>query len=976
MARLIRIADWSGTKRGNVVFVHGLGGHPYDTWRRTESDGTFWPLWLAEEVKGISVFTLGYISPPTNWLGTALPLLDEAGHCLRILLNADDLREGPITFVCHSLGGLIVKKILRAANEQRANPAIADLLARTKQVVFIATPHTGSDKATLMERFGFLVWGSESARDLVANRPELRDLNFGYREFVRTRNGGIAHRAYYEMVKTLLGGIVAPDSADPGLPDCKPVAIREDHITIAKPRRRDELVYVETRNLIRTLAPEPADAGEMRVYPLEPFTMEWSWWQLVPKLVRLAAIVLLGLVLWQGVPRLYAALAKVEETHEISKESATKIDRIEQLLLTQAAKSGSPTPPPDVEKRSSEELRAAISELAKRTDDRSKRAFALLEQGDTKGAEALFAEIRDEKIREGQAANREAAQASRNIAAFTRLTNVAKAADLYAQATKLDPDNPWNWIDLGDMAVEAGRLDQAREAFTQALTIAERRSKSDPGNADCQYSLSASQSRVGNVLTAQGSLSAALDSYQSSLAIVERLAKSDPNNAEWQRNLSVSRDKIADVLNAQGNLPGALDNYQSSLAIRSRLAKGDPGDAQSQSDLSISYDHVGSVLSAQGNLAEALANHRASLTIRERLAKNEPGNIEWQRGLFVSYGVIGDVLNAQGHLLEALDSYQASLAIAERLAKGDFGNASRQFDLSAAQDRVGEVLVAQGNLSAALTSYRASLAIRERLVSQDRSNIEWQNGLSLSQNKIGNVFIAQGNLSSALDCYNISLEIAQRLAKDDPSNTYRQRDLAIALDKVSDVLSAQGDLVGALETSRASLKIAERLTKIDHDNIVWQRDLSASYISIGDLLKAQGDLPGALDSYRLALTIAKLLVKLNPNIVLMITQSRIGAILKEQGDLSGALDSYRSSLTIVENLANSNPGKISWQLDFAVGLGNVASIVGQTGEKAEALDGLQRGRAIIQVLIRQFPDEKSYQDYLTQFDREISKLHD
>ena len=78
MSRLIKIADWSGEKCGNVVFVHGLGGHPYDTWRRRADDGTFWPLWLAEDVKGLVVYSLGYTSPPTNWIGTAMPLLDEA----------------------------------------------------------------------------------------------------------------------------------------------------------------------------------------------------------------------------------------------------------------------------------------------------------------------------------------------------------------------------------------------------------------------------------------------------------------------------------------------------------------------------------------------------------------------------------------------------------------------------------------------------------------------------------------------------------------------------------------------------------------------------------------------------------------------------------------------------------------------------------------------------------------------------------
>lgn len=91
---------------------------------------------------------------------------------------------------------------------------------------------------------------------LVANKPELRDLNFGYREFVKTRRGQLKHLANYEMANTVFGRIVPPDSSDPGLPNCTPTPIREDHITIAKPRRRDELVYVETRNLVSKLAPE------------------------------------------------------------------------------------------------------------------------------------------------------------------------------------------------------------------------------------------------------------------------------------------------------------------------------------------------------------------------------------------------------------------------------------------------------------------------------------------------------------------------------------------------------------------------------------------------------------------------------------------------------------------------------------------------------------------------------------------------
>jgi hypothetical protein len=93
--RLIQVASWTGEKRGNLVFVHGLGGHPYGTWRRSrwnwkqfrgEVDETsFWPRWFARDLKGLSVFTLGYSAPHSNWLGTSMPVLDEAALALRVL---------------------------------------------------------------------------------------------------------------------------------------------------------------------------------------------------------------------------------------------------------------------------------------------------------------------------------------------------------------------------------------------------------------------------------------------------------------------------------------------------------------------------------------------------------------------------------------------------------------------------------------------------------------------------------------------------------------------------------------------------------------------------------------------------------------------------------------------------------------------------------------------------------------------------
>ena len=277
-----------------------------------------------------------------------------------------------------------------------------------------------------------------------------------------------------------------------------------------------------------------------------------------------------------------------------------------------------------------------------------KRAFQALARGDTGAAEALFRENLEEKSREGAKANREAAEAARNIAAFKRLTNVAEAADLYSRAAELDPENYQTWIDLGDMTLRAGHLARARSAFERSLAIAERLAQADPGNAGRQRDLSVSHNRIGDVQQVQGDLAAALTSYQASHVIFERLAQADPGNAGWQRDLSVSYNRIGDVQQAQGDPAVALTSYQASLAIRGGLAQADPTNTGWQRDLSVSHDWMGDVQRAQGDLAAALTSYQASLAIAERLAQVDPGNAGWQRDLSISHERIGDVAAGAG----------------------------------------------------------------------------------------------------------------------------------------------------------------------------------------------------------------------------------------------------------------------------------------------------------------------------------------
>jgi pimeloyl-ACP methyl ester carboxylesterase len=292
LTRLIEVLGWVSAPRANVVFVHGLMGDAYVTWSRSGSipppDPTFWPAWLSTDIPGLQVFTVSYDAPASNWLGTSMALQDRAVNVLQVLFGEEGLRKYPTFFVCHSLGGLLIKQILLLLKEQEErNPKARDLLASIKKVVFIATPHTGSRKATLLGQLSFLVWPSAIARSLVANDPALRQINISYRGLADDRRAALSHLIFYETQETFLGGIVDEASSDPGL-HAAPVPIDANHITIAKPRDRGEELYIGTRQFLLEDLP-PVSEGHPVPMDLPVLAHDRSW-NLIPKVARLGVL--------------------------------------------------------------------------------------------------------------------------------------------------------------------------------------------------------------------------------------------------------------------------------------------------------------------------------------------------------------------------------------------------------------------------------------------------------------------------------------------------------------------------------------------------------------------------------------------------------------------------------------------------------------------------------------------------------------
>lgn len=237
-----------------------------------------------------------------NYFGNALPLQDAGNTFLEVLLNEEMLRSGVIVFVCHSLGGLMVKQMLREANDQKSkSQKVSNFLKQVKGVVFAATPHFGSLHASLLDKLRLILWPSRATLALVKNDANLRNLNNWYRNWDPVlHEKSILNKVYYETCGTAAGTIVDAGSADGGLPGVTPLAISgKDHIDIVKPSDRADLIHKSVSSFITDVIGADTHSGEHSKTDWPSIDrIKTSILPYLARLVVLASLVGIGAWLW------------------------------------------------------------------------------------------------------------------------------------------------------------------------------------------------------------------------------------------------------------------------------------------------------------------------------------------------------------------------------------------------------------------------------------------------------------------------------------------------------------------------------------------------------------------------------------------------------------------------------------------------------------------------------------------------------
>ncbi|PCD19552.1 hypothetical protein FGRA07_05301 [Fusarium graminearum] len=143
--------------KADIVFVHGLNAEPDITW--TAKDGTFWPLdLLPAALKGThaNILIYGYnadVYSKGNNRTTSNHFINQHAEDLitNLMLHrrSQGTSKNPIIWACHSLGGILVKRALLYSHDVRETRLedLGSIYISTFGLIFLATPHVGSDAA-------------------------------------------------------------------------------------------------------------------------------------------------------------------------------------------------------------------------------------------------------------------------------------------------------------------------------------------------------------------------------------------------------------------------------------------------------------------------------------------------------------------------------------------------------------------------------------------------------------------------------------------------------------------------------------------------------------------------------------------------------------------------------------------------------------------------------------------------------------
>ena len=243
----------------DVIFIHGLGGTSLRTWCRDRDANNLWPkLWLPEELPTARVLSFGYDAHFASRKGRASSTISDFAADLLFRMKYGEntperLGQVPIIVVAHSMGGLVFKK---AVVQGHLNSEFGEIISMIKAVIFLATPHHGTDLAdTLNKALSGSIFGHSPKNyvtELARRSPTIDELDEAFRHHAPS----LRIFSFYETLTTSVGPfsvmIVDKLNAIMGYPNETTAPLSADHHGVCKFINTGDPNYISVLGALRS----------------------------------------------------------------------------------------------------------------------------------------------------------------------------------------------------------------------------------------------------------------------------------------------------------------------------------------------------------------------------------------------------------------------------------------------------------------------------------------------------------------------------------------------------------------------------------------------------------------------------------------------------------------------------------------------------------------------------------------------------
>ncbi|KAG0632494.1 hypothetical protein M758_1G332400 [Ceratodon purpureus] len=261
----------NGLPNVDVVFIHGLQEGDYKeaywkTWTVGNNDTECWPMkFLKADFPNARILSVCYDSSASMTSDTGRLDLYAAAQTLASQLVENPGNVGrnscPVVFVCHSLGGLVAKKIVLHASEQhKYDPKYKNFLQNIRGFHYYSTPHLGSHLADLAVALPYWKKKGKVVPVLTTINNELGRLNESFRRLEdgpeyrdKWVSAAIAEKNETKLVYGFNKLVVREASAHANMNFYN--FADADHFGVCKPDSTNSSSYISLKNFIQEAVP-------------------------------------------------------------------------------------------------------------------------------------------------------------------------------------------------------------------------------------------------------------------------------------------------------------------------------------------------------------------------------------------------------------------------------------------------------------------------------------------------------------------------------------------------------------------------------------------------------------------------------------------------------------------------------------------------------------------------------------------------